>query len=426
MLDVSIPENLHAVTLFKINGEVFDIATNDYCAFLAMGNKGLQVLDISNPKDIKVITIFNEFPVYAIYTKMNFLYLLTDNELMIFDISDIYTPKEVFRKSGITGQILTEDSGNLFIKRNKDLLILTITGHELYKILEFNGFFFSSFESMKVKNSIIYVANGDLGLFIYQLDNNDKLILLSRYHPEENEKMPLNIIDKAFLFNGKATNVVLGYETDNKHIGDEVELIDISDPHNPICLGNIPYAYDYIIIGDYLYCANSYFEKTGIYFGFTIIDYKSLALTKLKSVPAPRELLHPVLFNSNSKFLFVLYDDAGSSIIEVLDVKDPFNPEVVSRFEINDDCMDFCVDENNLYFIGRLNSDLRIFSIEDINKPKEIWKKGFLYPFRIVCSDGFLYIYCDDGTWKINIEDKANPKIIVKRSSMIIMDVYVP
>ncbi|HSH64593.1 MAG TPA: choice-of-anchor B family protein [Bacteroidia bacterium] len=114
-------------------------------------------------------------------------------------------------------------------------------------------------------------------------------------------------------------------------------VADISDPYNPVYVGNYqatgggkrPYVHDGFVKNDTLYACH-------IYEGFTdIVDFRDKKNPKvLGSIETPGKFSHNSWLNENSKVMFTT-DEVSNSFLTAYDISDPANITEIDRIQSN-------------------------------------------------------------------------------------------
>ncbi|MCB4790861.1 MAG: fibronectin type III domain-containing protein [Elusimicrobia bacterium] len=284
---------------YSTYGTVYDIFISSPYAFLAAGNHGLSVLDITDPAnpviagnytissnansvhvsgnyvyvaygyygieayDITTLptTSMSTFGNYATYGNANgvtvsgnYAYLSdssSSNDLSIFDISDPSSlngssPK-TYSASGSAQAIAV--SGNyayLAFDSNQGFRILNISNHSANPVLVSQTTITGACKSISVSGNYLYIG-GSFGLKIYDITNPASPILVKTY--------TTSACDKIYVYG----NYIYLAETSNG-----IEILDISNPALPTLVksftptgGTGSYVHSIYAKGKYVYCGLS-------------------------------------------------------------------------------------------------------------------------------------------------------------------------
>ena len=248
-----------------LDGTPFDMSARNGILAVASGEGGIQILNITNPAKIELISIiersnpaYNTRDLYyqSVFLYANYLYAGNNHYFEIYDISDPSNPRLVYFKNIPAMQILVNNSV-AYLRLERKILLINVSNPHSPSTL-----------------STYYDEN--LRISIMELHNN--LLFLGGYPgyvKTLNVSDPTRISLISYLnFGGDITLQSMAYQESAKflHIGtngyESVIMIDFADPLNPSKIGgyrDIPYdnstitIYDpkgLIIEGDIAFIAN--------------------------------------------------------------------------------------------------------------------------------------------------------------------------
>lgn len=249
ILDSRDKSNIKQIANLPVKGDAVDVFVKDDCAFIAAGNSGLIVADISNHKDLKIIESFEELRrenpngySKRVLCRDNILFLSdSSGGLVIIDINDINKPDLLsIIKSPMDGYILdclliddlafladdrsgilTVDISNL---RNPVLLSQTpvegmaqcLAAENIDYIDNGNG------NNTENKNDFIYAANYNGGMQIIDINDPKNLKTIGKYSDLSH-----------------AVSIAVSGNTVFVSDYDGLAIIDISNRKNPVLNENL-------------------------------------------------------------------------------------------------------------------------------------------------------------------------------------------
>jgi len=249
--------------------------------FLAKGEFGLGIMDISNPERSEEIVNFSEIKAFNLDVENNFLVVSGGKELGLLDISNRKKPQLLDRLQ-LNAADVAISSGTVYAAAVRDgLQIYHISPQGTLKYLAgvtppwpMNQF--ATALNVDVVGSIAYVANGASGLQLIDVSNPLKPSILSSIDlPGEIVSVKV-VNDRAFVvspWNG-------------------IQVVDVSDPEQPRLVTNIPKqggGGGIQIDSGMLYLSNNWSGEFAIPLPqeLTDIDYLSNQLIRVR-IPSPK------------------------------------------------------------------------------------------------------------------------------------------
>jgi hypothetical protein len=237
--------------------------------------------------------------------------------------------------------------------------------------------------SIKVRNKYAYILNVTTGLNIVYINNPLNPVLLG--------SLPAHYQDLDLAISGNYAYIAEAY--------DGLRIVDITDPNNP---GkevdyNVPTegkAVGVTVANNTAYVCSS---DTGL----SIVDVRNPTEATIKSVY--RDVTQPTDVEIYDRFAYVadLYD------FIILDINDPTNPQLVSKYITNTDLLNVYVYKGQYaYLLDRTNDVVHIFNIQNPVNPyiiNNIATEGWVR--NIVIQDDFAFVLC----YKLLIQDVKDP-----------------
>ncbi len=283
-------DNVNVDIVSQFNGDVFDVAVVGSYAYIGEGQEFviLDINDVANPSEIGRISASSE--VNDIYASGNYAYLANgDNGISIVDISAPSSP--IFVGSYDTdGYALDIDlSGNYACVADSSGLVIVDVSSPSSPTLAGTYDTIGFANGVTVSGNYAYVADDGKGIF----DGSNGLVIMDISNPSS--PSPVGIYDGIYAYstavsgsyayvadssglmildistpssptlagnylsdgdsNGIAVSGNYAYVAD----GNGLVIIDVSNPSSPIYMGSYDgaYAYDVAVSGDYAYVADS-------------------------------------------------------------------------------------------------------------------------------------------------------------------------
>ena len=437
ILDVSDPTNpthLGNCSSIEAAGDyAWDIISTGDIAYLANGDGGLNVIDVSTPSSPEIIERRNTPGIsYDLDVDGDYLYLADDdNGLVVLDItnpSSIPIPIATYN-TGMSSAVSVTIEGNFAYVAdiNNGLFIINITDPTnpiLASFLSENG----------ISDSFVY------GDFLYVTDTSDGLLVVDitdPFTPYIINSIPLPgftnniVIEGCFAYlpcqtggfqivriadptspsfvgwfdtPGYALDVVVS--GDYAYIADHnasVQILDISDPSSPSFAGfyDLPHvSEDVFVFGDYLYVAD--YSNGGLQI-LDITDPTSPSFVGWYDTTVEAESVFVT-----GDYAFVAEDKGdGNGRIEILDISNPSSPSLVSMYDLPSPALDVII-KGDFAFVADWSSGLQILNISDPSSPSIVGTYDTPhYAWRLSVYGDLVYIA--DGTSGLQIVNITNP-----------------
>ncbi len=181
IIDAGNPDSLFEIASFDSNNKLFSpsfgMAVNKNIIYVSHGAKGLEVVDISNLNALNSLISLTPYnPTKNVIIHGYYAYLL-QSQITILDISNPHHPKKVgvfgdkndFHSAAFYQHYFYDGFGNIYDVNNP------VSPVKIGSIDNFNSF------SMTISGKRLFVAKGNYGFVIYDLDHPVKPSLLGSY-----------------------------------------------------------------------------------------------------------------------------------------------------------------------------------------------------------------------------------------------------
>ena len=258
ILDYSEPLYIPISKNIDLNVSINDIVIKNNYAYLASGEEGLVIINITDPKNpVKIKSLNTQGTANGITILNNYVYIANGEKgLTIIDISNVNNPfiTGSIDTDGISKEIIV--SGNYVYIADYDggLKIIDITNKSIPSVIanfETNGLA----QDIALKDNLIYLADDSQGLKIIDVSNPNSPTLVSSL--DSHDALGVSISEN-YLY----------LADDEKGL----KIIDISHPSTPTILGMVTTdgsVYDVNVLGDFVYIVDS--------LGVKIVDLSKLA-----------------------------------------------------------------------------------------------------------------------------------------------------
>tara|TARA_R110002111_G_scaffold262726_1_gene340475 strand:- start:1180 stop:3216 length:2037 start_codon:yes stop_codon:yes gene_type:complete len=322
VLDVSDPkapviENLYATTGFPVGLDIVDSK-----AYIADRENGLQIIDVSTPPSFIADFDESEATLEHIVVSEDFAYILGNSgDFLVYDISDQSNPIQVggidadpwsnYSFAGIqydNGKVYLKDRGDsvwcvdLSDPTNPTLLgryqgeytnrfdmvgsIAYLVGSSVIEVVDLNDIDSpvvmgissrdGSTSEVEVHDSIMYIASGQDGLMMYDVQDPNSVTLLGAASFEVDYYYGLTVLDgTAYVGNNRSG----------------MQIIDVRNPAQSVLLSKVDtpkQAIDVVVSGETAYC----------------VDYNQLSVIDVTDKTLP-ELLVPVQLPSDARHMVI-------------------------------------------------------------------------------------------------------------------------
>jgi len=362
----------------------------DNYLFLASINRGLIIIDISdlkNPKIVSTLYFLDEnaqdrekTEINGVKINGNFAYMAIGKKgLAIINVSDLKNPKiDKILDLGNYVKSLDVDEDNIYVLTAVSLKILNKNSFETLSVLEFNGYG----NDIKVKEGYAYVATTE-GLNIIDVSNVKTPSLRSSLDTQGYCLRVEVFNDYAYIANGIDIKIVKvsnkedpvlinsfgksgvmchDVESDGDYLyvlnNDKPCVLDISDKNDIKPLSSfdmVSLAKEILIDRDIAYIVNDYQ-------GIQIANIKDLKNIKLLSVSDLGEVVNDAVLKGNKLFVAL---NSGISVLDVFNIR---SPQIISSFNLEGVSKSITLKDDYL-FVADYDGGLKVM---DISNPYEI------------------------------------------------------
>ncbi len=299
--------------------DTYDIQIEGNIAYIADGNNGFMILDISSPNHRVLLGKVDDIDVQNIFIHENHAYLGdSNNQLLIFDIRDETNPIMVSSYNFTTGKI-----NSIFVEENIAYVALGETGLSILNVEDspnpsvMGSITNGTFNDVIVENGTAYLADMNYGLVMANVSNPAKPIIVSSLILE-GQIMALDLVESnIFIAAGErglyianlstienpqllgsynttanASRVIIDEDmayVSNGELG--ISFVDILDLSNPInktddkLYNTIGFANNFAIYNDHLFIADGDKGLTTINLTNPPIEPEEIAASASKTIP---------------------------------------------------------------------------------------------------------------------------------------------
>ncbi len=387
--NISDPVNPELVSSFSTPGVVRDIWVEDNLVYIANGNKGLRIINISNINEPEEIG-FLDTPKEAakVFISGDYAFLV-NKDLLVIDVSDPYVPQQLgmFPSSHphlYFADVFVVENYAYVASRNDGLRILDIS--DLSNINEIGQIELSFSNGVYVEGQYAYLSSLASGFNIIDISDPTN---------------PYEISSFGYIRGRSITKRDNFIYTAGGYTCGSVAIYNVSDPYYPSEVGvyhTNEDSWELSLQGDHAYVA---FESDGLH----IIDISNpYTISMVGHVGTSGKTFDVSVIDT------IAYVADGAEGLRIIDVSDPFNPNHISQYYTDGYATHIKTTENLVFM-----SDDYCFRIIDVSNPYSPFEIGQLYSgsyddFDILNS--MLYI-CTHSTLDIvDISEPSNPNQI--------------
>ena len=395
--DISNPRDINAMrnsrVRFDTQGYVWDVTIQDDLAYIADGEFGMRIINIANPQNPEEVG-FYDTPGNCtdVAVAGGYAYLIeADRSILIIDVRDPENPEEVGYFASQAYDVQVQDDFVYVAARSEGLKIADVADPaepEVIGIIDRPNN--TQVRDVAISGNYAYVADEPAGLWIidytipaivalHQFDQNNQRVI----HP-----YCVTVVgDIAFTGGGHQA----------------IAAIDVSDPENPVRIGQGGAPMRYMVYQD------------GIMYGTW---YSTLYTVDVSNPAQPNHLFSMDLgteafgVDIQDEYLYVAAGDRGTFIY---DVTNPRQPQLVANQDQRWRARDVAVAGDFLY-IADDAAGLRVVNIANIEEPEEV---GDIRPrangsaVGVTVVDNFVYLSeYQSGIVIVNVTDPQNPEEI--------------
>lgn len=225
----------------------------------AVGSGAFQIIDISDPTNMKVIKNHptSSFVGKQIKISNGYAYTISeDNEILVFDVKDPLNPN-IVRNNGFTKLTGLQDASinifnnYVFLQNEEGMYILDISNPLSINLI--GQYQASSLGEISIKGNFIYAADKKQGLLVLDYSDLENISLVSSFHISLIHYLYSNVTESGTT--GVTTIGKYAYVTDDYH---GLVILDISNPADPELVGLYEYLESHNIVAheNYIYVAS--------------------------------------------------------------------------------------------------------------------------------------------------------------------------
>jgi len=338
---------------YHTTGPTLDIVVENNIAYLANGENGLTILDISNPGKINWLGSHQQLGnAHSLQLTNEQLWVLNAaGQYLLVDISNPAMPSIIsaFRPSHATSSFSVVDDtlhtvNNLHLRQYDVSRSAPQISNES---LDFGqGVNFGGQRRIFIRDNLAYVADWFSGLHIYDISKAEHPHLLSTFHTEGSSKGVIVRGDHAFV-------------ADDDH---GLQIINIKDPRQPFRVSQLQtpgLAYIPVLDGDRLYLA-------GHHGGFQIIDISDPNNPSILGSHDTSGKTWGIQIKNNH--VYIADDDAG---LMIFNVSDPQHIKMLGQFNPGGDAEDILLN-GNIAYVAFFENGVFIIDISDPGFPRQL------------------------------------------------------
>jgi hypothetical protein len=420
------PDGIQEIGYCNTPGSAYDVAVQGTYAYVADGNSGLRIFNISNPTAPYEVGFLDPSEwgwSNGIDVSGDFVYLVEAGGLHMIDISDPSAPVETgsFRISGSAAYGVFVDNGYAYVAYGESGLRKIDLSNP--QALSEDGYYNTDGKAFEVtvNDDLAYVADGIGGLCIINTETFSATRL-------DTAGTSVDVAYKngfAYIADGTGDLCIINTSTSTIYTlaipgesegiavnGDlvyvaeksgDLHIFDISNPTSPLLRNKVPTPGNSIkvtVIGGYTYVANSYS-------GVRIIDSSIPSETSESAFYSTPAKARGVAIRGN--FAYVVED---SSVMHILNIADPSNPvKVGSCHVLNGSTFGIAVSGNYAYIADSSGSSLRVI---DVSSPSSPYEVGRLHTpdscIDIAIRGDYAYVAgYEEGLFIIDISNPLSP-----------------
>lgn len=363
----------------------YDIAVNGNYAYIAEGDYGLQIIDISDTAHPKSITVFNtntRKPI-GIAISGNIAYLADKNGMQVVDISNPVSPTHLAVVD------ITNNVNDIAIQGNYAYLATASVGLKIIDISfpaspqEISSLFYpGAIQNISVNGDYTYLATDTLGLRIVNIS--------SPSNPQEEGYYPAPNKIKGVMVKDSHAYVAM----DNAGL----RILDISNKSHLTQVGLC----QVINLAGHLVVKDAYAYVAGWTYGLQVIDLSNPARPVMVGVYTT--LTNIVDIAIKDTYAYLAADTVG---LIVLDINNPEKPIEISRCPVANTAYDIAIQENYAY-IADGNSGLMIIDISNPLNPVAAGRFDGIGARAVAVRNDYAYVV--DGQSKLYLINISNPK----------------
>lgn len=448
ILDVSDPSHPHVIGQTSVlAGVIQNITISGQYAYVAAGNGGLRIIDVSNPAiPIEVGSFEYSAPQHLINDVSvagNYVYIVSDINgiLSVLDITNPAVPREIANLWIAFGSGVSVVGNHAYVTEGQRLRIINVadpTHPTELSVTAMSGC--TAISRPVVVGNLVYLTSGKGGLRIFNVNDPthpneigslappselaNGVAVRGNYAYVANDRGGLRVVDISnpavpreisyYDTLGEAMNVVLvgnyAYVADGSG---GLRIINISDPAHPNEIGAqsvlvAGFANRLAISGNLAYISSGFG-------GLRIVDISNPNVpTEISHLTLQGEATHLALAPGRAYVSWhtcnvFAYTCVGG--LEIIDVSDPVHPSLTGSFAIPDGPAWGLAVAGNYVYVADGRAGLHTIDISDPAHPREV---GFYqmqaWPQDLVVLGNYAYVTDLWGLRILNISDPTHPR----------------
>lgn len=408
--DLSAPSQPLPIGIYNTDGNAQDVQVRGNYAYIADKFSGLKIIDVSSPaKPVLVGSVDTSGVATKLALTGDYVYLADKGRgLLVIDVSDPANPvvQRTYDTTGrALGVVISADGNTAYVADRSALLVFDISNKNVTPVLlhsvDANSIAAKlDAYSVAVYGNVAYLADGESGLLVFDISNPSVAPVL------------LDTIDTP----GVAKEVIIDSEilllADGKS---GLAYYDISTPAKPLFISQINTvgdSADLAVLGDDVLVADGYG-------GLQVVDISTPASPSLKGYVVTIGAGRGLVIDAPGETAYVA--DYYNGLV-VVDISDPSDPGVKGHFPVDGDgywrgCFDLVVDGQYAYIANGFHG-LRIIDISDSNQLRQVsltpLTKRSSWAARGIDKQGrYVYLAADDGgVVVVDVLNPENPSVV--------------
>ncbi|MGA1869956.1 MAG: MopE-related protein [bacterium] len=390
VIDVSDPQNPSIVGSCDTIGWALGVYVEGNAAYVADDDSGLQIIDISDPENPSIVgSCDTTGDASGVYVKDTMAYVAVDNAgLQIINVSDPENPSIVGAcdTPGAASGVYVKDTMTYVADGNSGLQIIDISNPQNPSIVGSCATPDRAL-SVYVKDTMAYVAADDSGLQIIDITDPQNPSIVGSCDTPDGALSVYVKHTKAYVADGNSG----------------LQIIDISNPQNPSIVGlcDTPYGAS----GIYIESSKAYVADGTS--GLQIIDISGPQNPSIVGSCDTSKGALGIYVESSKAYV------AADSGLQIVDISDPQNPSIVGSCATSDGALGVYVEDSKAY----VAADSEGLQVIDISDPQNLIIIGACDTTGdasgVYVKDSKAYVAADsEGLQIVDISDPQNPSIV--------------
>ena len=379
-----------------------DVAIDKHFAYVASGENGLRIFDITDPNlplEISHVNTLNQ--AHTVSVSNNYAYVIVGkNEILVVDSNNPASPEVIgMFNTLVDAKHMTIAGDFAYVSDDKTLRVLDISNPRL-PVETGSATIGTSVKSVTVTGNIAYLLTSYFGARIIDISNPEE--------PVEIENHPDAQFWKEVVIDGHSAYVLAK--------GSNFKIYDISKPESPILLSRIPLA------GTKAIAFNNHYVYVGNSTGVTIFD--------VQNIQTPIRLFHlniasPYFISSITPYHDVAYIGGNKGGLQILDMTTINIPEIAGSIEMPGDALGIEIVDDTAY-VADAGNGLQIIDISNAPTLELIDTIEIESDITDVFTKGGLaFITTKDNVLIFDISHRRKPKMLSKINIDNVQDIAI-